>query len=184
MISRSSKVLLLCLFPFTSALAILDCPPEYSNLECLIYKETNRLRIENRLQPLQHSDECTEASIYHAQRMHETGVYAHNIEGDLTFPERMSRYQVRGNRMAENIHNRRLDRFTSDEEAAHTIVLDWYNSQGHRRNMLNREFQSIGIATYGDFQVQCFTTHATEQAPKVEFPRRSFGDFFREISPF
>lgn len=175
------------LAPTTYASAsVFECSSGMSDIECQIYLETNRVRAENRRSKLLISQECTDASVYHAIQMDKTGVYAHNIEGDLNFGERMEHFNVPGARMAENLHNRRMYRFSSNEQAAKEIVQDWYDSTGHRKNLLNRNFKSIGIAVIGDFQVQCFTDYAdSEQLQLAEeqeqSERRTLRDLFDEI---
>jgi uncharacterized protein YkwD len=155
-----SLVVLMFTAPSVFASDLYECAPSMSDIECLIYKETNRVRVTNGESKLLISPECTEAAIYHAESMEESGVYAHEIKGYKNFGQRMDSFRVRGSRMAENIHHRAMAHFKSNEEAARIIVADWYNSKGHRKNMMNSSFKSIGISVVGDYQVQCFTDYA------------------------
>lgn len=152
------------LFLFSTADAsVFDCHPSLNELECLIYQETNQLRLNEGLHRLVFSEQCQEAAVYHAQRMSETGVYAHEIKGDMTFGERVEYFAVPGSRISENIHARKMREFSSVEQAAREIVQDWYDSRGHRRNMMNSSARAIGVAAFGDYQVQCFTDRADSQ---------------------
>ncbi len=158
-------------FNLFAATDLLPCPEVLNSLECKIYQETNLTRTEHGLNQLEILSECQEAAAYHVESMVESGVYAHEIRGYKSFPERMNSFRVPGRRMAENIHHRLLAHFSDEDEAAREIVLDWYNSKGHRKNMMNKDFNSMGIAAFGDYQVQCFSdasTGAVKKAPKSE----------------
>lgn len=167
--------------------AAFDCSAEMSELECKIYQETNLVRETHGEAKLLISPECTQAAIYHAESMEESGVYGHEIKGYKSFPERMNSFRVRGSRMAENIHHRALAHFSTLDEAAREIVSDWYESKGHRKNMMNKNFKAIGVAVVGDYQVQCFTDYA-DSSPKEQVPAQtesksegSLKDIFKKI---
>ncbi len=143
--------------------SVFECHESLNELECLIYQETNKLRLKEGLPRLVFSEQCQAAAAYHTQRMAETGVYAHEIKGDMTFGQRVEYFEVPGSRVSENIHARKMKEFSSVEEAASEIVNDWYESRGHRKNMLNSSARAIGIAAFKDYQVQCFTDRANPE---------------------
>lgn len=150
---------------------LLPCTEGLNSLECKIYQETNRTRLEHGLQQLEILEQCQQAAIYHTESMAESGVYAHEIRGYKSFPERMNSFRVPGKHLAENIHHRDTSRFKDEDEAAREIVADWYNSKGHRKNMMNRSFTSMGIAAFDDYQVQCFSDAAIHSSSAVEKPK-------------
>lgn len=177
--------ILIGILPLTFTLSAQECVSDMSELECKIFQETNRVRESHGAKRLSVSFECTEAARYHAESMEESGVYGHEIKGYKSFPERMNYFRVRGSRMAENIHHRVIAHFSSEDEAAREIVSDWYDSKGHRKNMMNKSFKSLGVAVVGDYQVQCFSDYADSSAVVAEPVKESEGgglkDFFGGI---
>ena len=168
-----------------AATELLPCNSEMSDLECKIYEQTNETRVSKGLGQLSISPECMAAATYHAESMQESGVYAHEIKGYKTFPQRMNSFKVPGMKMAENIHHRALAYFSSNDEAAKEIVGDWYDSKGHRKNMMNRSFKSMGVSVVGDYQVQCFSDYAKTPAKSEETRSETgggLGGFFGKLS--
>ena len=167
--------------------ASFECTEGMNELECKIFHETNRVRAQHGEKLLAVSPECTKAAIYHAESMEESGVYAHEIKGYKNFGERMNSFRVPGMRMAENIHHRVIAHFANLDEAAQVIVGDWYDSKGHRKNMMNSGFKGIGVAVVGDYQVQCFTDYiapgsaSAQDDQEAEGEKPSLKDFFGKI---
>lgn len=170
-------------FNLLAETTLLSCPEDLNSLECKLYQETNRTRVEHGLSQLEILPECQEAAIYHAESMVESGVYAHEIRGYKSFPQRMNSFKVPGSRMAENIHHRIISTFKDEDEAAVEVVSDWYDSKGHRKNMMNRAFKSMGIAAFGDYQVQCFSdaSVASAQGKKEESKSEEGGNPLKGI---
>ncbi len=94
----------------------------------------------------------------------------------------MNSFHVPGRHLAENIHHREIARFATLDEAAREVVIDWYNSKGHRKNMMNRSFKSMGIAAFDDYQVQCFSDASSGSESRETAPKNPFKGIFGGLS--
>src|SRR5690606_30299855 len=100
------------------------------------------------------SQQCQLMAQAHAEDMAENDFFSHTSPKEGGFSERVKRFGLNG-RSAENIaRGTQLD-------AERAIIL-WMNSQGHRKNILNPAYVSlgVGVAIGGDqaYFVQCFNS--------------------------
>lgn len=88
-----------------------------------VYELTNKERQARGLPPLQLSRRLVESARRQASWMAKTGVFRHGNSG-----------------YAENI--------AMGQPNGLSVVRDWMNSSGHKRNMMNRSYGAIGIGAY------------------------------------
>jgi uncharacterized protein YkwD len=89
----------------------------------------------------------TEAAQQHAEDMAAEGYFSHTAEDGRTFDARIrdSGYRSPG---GENI--------ARGQRSASEVVGDWMDSAGHRRNILDCTFKTIGVGISGSYWVQDF----------------------------
>ena len=101
---------------------------------------TNVLRIERRL---------TSAALDHARFLAEGGFLSHGGRHDSTPASRAEAVGYNWSRVGENV----LARTTADADEAY---LQWWNSEGHRINLLEPAFIDCGLARAYGARVDCW----------------------------
>jgi uncharacterized protein YkwD len=116
-----------------------DARAAYEATLCLL----NRERAAHGLRPLRESDPLDRAASGHSKDMVRRRFFDHTAPGNVSFIERIrrARYSPRGSwAVAENIA------WGSGQLAQPLhIVQSWMRSPGHRANILDGRFRSIGI---------------------------------------
>jgi uncharacterized protein YkwD len=121
--------------------------PNFSNLkaeELKMVQLTNQLRVQLGLVPLQQDDRLQDAAKKHSQQLNQIGKLTHQgMDADgMTPMQRMMRAGVTEAVLyGENIA-------CGDESAKGTFSL-WVHSAGHLANLLNPDFNRIGISRLG-----------------------------------
>ena len=119
---------------------------DHNAIELAVVKLTNAERAKAGLDPLRHSERVSEIARAHSMDMAQTGIYAHNINGqDPSDRARRAGYPCG---LAENIHKRPRLGFSNAEDMAGKLVEDWMDSPGHKRNILDSEYQRIGVGVF------------------------------------
>lgn len=114
---------------------------------------TNQYRAAAQCQPLKISAQLTSAASAHSQDMAGNNFFSHTgSDGSLPW-DRIKRTGYTYSSAGENI--------AAGYYTAESVVQGWYNSPGHRANMLNCNYTEIGIAyanggTYGRYWTQVF----------------------------
>lgn len=119
-----------------------------SSEEIEMFKATNQQRLVQGLGPLEVSSTCVRAAQEHAFDMVRRGYFSHDSPNE-SFSQRMNRYGLLGTYVGENI--------ARGSEDVSTILNMWMNSSGHRANILNAQYRSLGIGKFQDHWVQCFS---------------------------
>lgn len=123
-----------------------------SHEEKLLLDSANRERVSAGLQPLKWDGALAAAAFRHAEVMAHEHLLSHQYPGEAPLAVRAAQAGARFASIAENI--------ALGPNAAE-IHDGWMHSPGHRRNILNGELTSIGIATLkgsdGLFAVQDFS---------------------------
>ncbi len=149
--------------------------PDHYLLSISIYHATNQLRQKKGLQPLQPMRILYDAGMYHLKAMKQFHFFAH--ENPINKKERTlyQRVKNRGgafNMVGENLaqvlpmrsNGKYLIQYDGERyvyfdrrgrqlqllsygELGQYIVDQWYESSGHRKNLLNPDYKYIGIAT-------------------------------------
>ena len=106
--------------------------------ERLIFHATNAVRAINGLAPLKYSQEASESARLHCEDMAKREYFAHDTPEGKTCAERMSRQGIKYTVCGENLGAGYMGAFD--------LVDGWYNSHGHRINMLADDYKYIGVA--------------------------------------
>ncbi|MCC6314737.1 MAG: CAP domain-containing protein [Thermomicrobiales bacterium] len=105
--------------------------------ECKFLRQVNGYRKKRKLPALQLSASLGAAAEHHSADMARRDYFSHNLKGNVSWKQNIRKFGYKGNPVGENIAAG-----MADSAAA---FKSWKKSAGHRRNMLNRGFRSIGI---------------------------------------
>lgn len=97
---------------------------------------TNLERRRRKVRPLKLSPALTTAAQAHADDMSARDYFAHDSKGGPTWDRRLRARRPHGP-IGENIAYGQL--------SPRQVVRDWMNSPGHRRNILDGDFDRIGV---------------------------------------
>ncbi len=116
---------------------------------------TNQYRVAAGCAPLTVSPQLTAAAAAHSQDMATNNFFSHTGSDGSTPWQRIRRTGYSYSTAAENI--------AAGYRTAEQVVQGWYNSDGHRSNMLNCNLREIGVAyadggSYGRYWTQVFAT--------------------------
>ena len=89
------------------------------------------------LSPLEWNDQLAKAAQAHSRKLAGHGDLSHQFPGEPELTERVSATGARFNALAENVAA------AGDPEEAHLALM---NSPGHRANILNPEYNAVGVA--------------------------------------
>lgn len=128
--------LALCL-PFGAAAATCQTPANIASLRAEVIGLANSQRKAKGLQPLSEHPALTEAAQSHACDNAATLRMSHEGSDGSTLPARMDRAGYGFREVAENVATGYFD--------APSVMSGWMASKGHRRNILGRGLQDIGI---------------------------------------
>jgi len=149
-------------------------------IELLVHKFTNEQRVMNGLEPVKFDFEISDIARLHSTDMSNQNYFAHeNLDGlDASGRARDTGYRCFkwiGNSyylgLSENIFRGNLYEsmrllggvpvsydWLSNEEIAHITVDGWMNSEGHRKNILNSNFDREGIGVFIDSEDRVYVT--------------------------
>lgn len=110
----------------------------------LCFYSTNALRAMNNLDPLSYSEKATQSSYKYAVLMAKKNHYAHSGPDGSTPGSRMRAEGISSWMYGENIAKMNYsDTFLDGSGFKFTSL--WYNSPGHRANMLSSSYGSLGV---------------------------------------
>ena len=149
-------------------------------IELLVHKFTNEQRVMNGLEPVKFDFKISDIARLHSTDMSNQNYFAHeNLDGlDASDRARDAGYRCFkwiGNSyylgLSENIFRGNLYEsmrllggvpvsydWLSNEEIAHITVDGWMNSEGHRKNILNSNFDREGIGVFIDSKDRVYVT--------------------------
>lgn len=149
-------------------------------IELLVHKFTNEQRVMNGLEPVKFDFEISDIARLHSVDMSDQNYFAHeNLDGlDASDRARDAGYRCFkwiGNSyylgLSENIFRGNLYEsmqllggvpvsydWLNNEEIAHITVDGWMNSEGHRKNILNSNFDREGIGVFIDSEDRVYVT--------------------------
>ena len=111
--------------------------------ERLIFYTTNAVRAINRLYPLEYSATASDCVREHCADMSEKDYFSHDSKNGMTSAQRMKKSGIDYTICGENL--------AAGYEDAFGMVDGWYNSSGHRKNLLDSEFLYLGVGVvYGN----------------------------------
>jgi uncharacterized protein YkwD len=119
-------------------------PDRVAEIEWHILFLTNQQRIWRRLPPLESSAALARIARSHSQDMLARGFFDHRTPEGIGSAERIARQGLKIATSAENIFLMKAG--TSDAaELASVMVSGWMSAKGHRQNILDPAFRSLGV---------------------------------------
>lgn len=129
------------------------CSQLYDDRVCEVIRLTNEERANEGLAALGVDVNCSNLAEAHSEDMAANGFFSHTSPTYGTFNVRADRFNL-GGFSGENIAAG--TRLTPEQ-----VVENWMNSPGHRANILNRNYNRIGVGIGLEertfFYTQCFT---------------------------
>ncbi|MBE6821400.1 MAG: CAP domain-containing protein [Ruminococcaceae bacterium] len=114
-------------------------PSELENLdgqERLIFHITNAIRAINGIPALEYSHKAADCVRKHCKDMSARNYFSHDTPEGVTSAQRLKNGGVEYTKCGENLAAGRQDAFG--------LAHGWYNSSGHRNNMLEKDFNYLG----------------------------------------
>lgn len=178
---------------------------DFPLLHAAVFYETNRIRKLHQLPEFHHSNALEQAAREHSLDMVNHNFFSHTspVKGKTTLTERAAAVGIRDCALAENIHERWGLEFAENQPVyppvhgqnyfsykymgeaipnhtyqslAKAVVKSWYESAGHRQNMLNPELKYLGVGA-AHFKNSAFYNidyfRFTQVFSSADVPRRS-----------
>lgn len=120
----------------------------YSEYVTKVIELTNVERAKYNLKPLKLSDSLCKSAQEHADDMYTNNYFSHVSQDGRTMSDRIEKYTSSYGYKGENIA---LGYSTPEE-----VVKGWVNSEGHRANLLNKNYTDIGVGYNNGYWVQNF----------------------------
>ena len=120
----------------------------YSEYVEKVIELTNIERTKYNLQPLKLSDSLCKSAQEHADDMYTNNYFSHVSQDGRTMSDRIEKYTSSYGYKGENIA---LGYSTPEE-----VVKGWMSSEGHRNNILNKNYTDIGVGYNNGYWVQNF----------------------------
>ncbi len=139
----------------------------------LLFAKLNYYRLSRGLPQLVWNETLEQSSLYHGQRMADTGEFAHELSDGVDLGQRVKRFGYVYTMCAENLAYYE-DPSLSIEQLAHVIDDGWIQSPGHHANLIcDGKEVGIGVVKIGwrYYAVQNFGTPLVPHLPRI-WPRR------------
>ena len=114
---------------------LIVCGFPINELEYHVFMDTNKQRVKYGLEELTWNEKLTRSAQQQSFRMSNLNKLSHDVGGNLINRINGYQYLTVGENIAWN--------YTEDE-----VVNGWMLSPGHRRNILNEDFDEIGVGVY------------------------------------
>ncbi len=121
---------------------------ENNGFEAEVLRLTNEFRAQNGLPALQLDDRLNTAAQKHSQYMAQTGQLSHTGQNGSDPGTRIKAEGVAFRTAGENA--------AMGQRTPAEVVQGWINSPGHRKNLLNPDYQFMGLGREGNFWTQKF----------------------------
>ncbi len=105
--------------------------------ERLIFHTTNALRAINGVSALEHSEKAADCVRRHCEDMSARDYFSHDTPEGVSSAQRMRNGGITYTTCGENL--------AAGYEDAFGMANGWYNSSGHRKNMLDGKFRYVGV---------------------------------------
>jgi uncharacterized protein YkwD len=131
-------------------------------VESLIFQESNEARQGKKLKAFGSEELLTKTARDHAQDMMKRNYLSHFSPEKKSVVDRLRKYQPKLERsVGENLHTISSANGLVDPQAiADQMMKDWMNSSSHRKNILSKNFEYLGVGCTSDgnqiFCVQVF----------------------------
>ncbi|WP_078596798.1 CAP domain-containing protein [Evansella clarkii] len=120
----------------------------HTQFEDQVVEIVNSHRANNGLSPLQHRADLKNVAHRKAEDMINSDYFSHNSPNYGSPFDMMRTYGISYSAAAENI--------AKGQTTPEQVMNSWMNSPGHRQNILNGQFDSIGVGFYQGAWVQLF----------------------------
>ena len=116
---------------------------DYELLNAAIFYSTNIQRVKNRRTPFKHSSSLERAAQGHSEDMVRYDFFSHtsSVRGKRSMSDRLALLGIKNCYMGENIALRSIS--SSYWDLALSLLDQWMNSSGHRKNILNSNYQYL-----------------------------------------
>lgn len=116
-------------------------PPQANIKADEIFELTNGERVKAGLKPLRRNEKLDQAALERAQKIIEFGEFSHEAtKSGVTYIDAIGQANYWNTTKGENLAE---GQFSSSQ-----VMVGWMGSNAHRENILNPQFQDIGVATY------------------------------------
>jgi uncharacterized protein YkwD len=135
------------------------------SLEQAVLANINALRRQHGLAPLRLSPALSAAARQHSNEMADRGYFSHDSANGSSFDRRIASFYPMGGRRYWSVGENLL--WSSPDVDAKGALDMWFNSPGHRKNMLTARWREIGLSavhvvsapgTYGSREVTIVTS--------------------------
>lgn len=109
---------------------------------------TNILRERNGLKAVSWDDSTAKVAYSHSKEMFEKEYFSHDSPTNGGLSDRLINGGVMFKVAGENIASQYVDSISA--------VIGWFNSQGHRKTLLNEDFTHLGVGVYEKYYTQNF----------------------------
>jgi len=113
-----------------------------------IIELTNQKRVEYGIQPLSLSFQLTQAANKKAKDMAKRNYWSHTTPEGKPFWAFVEENNYNWSHLGENL--------AADFDVAENAIDAWFNSPAHRKNILNAEYQDIGVGVYDNIVVAVY----------------------------
>lgn len=139
----------------------------WTEVEVLVIKYTNEERVERGLQPVDRDTELGAIASYHSEDMATKGYFAHDSPTGETVGDRYAQfgygcqvptgggYYATGSEniaqtwLHENVQtDSGSEYYSSENELARGLVMQWMNSPPHRENILTDHWRNLGVGVH------------------------------------
>jgi len=146
-VSRRTTLIGLCLLAISARPS--SSVPNIGQAEQQLLFLLNQSRSEQGLKPLELDERLTQAARKHSLEMAQRGALTHQFSGELSLRDRLAATSVAFDAVAENVAQ------SNSAQDAHT---EFMHSPGHRANILDAQYNAIGIAVAAGRNQQLYFT--------------------------
>jgi len=120
-------------------------------VEDLLFSETNQERASKKLQALSEEDILVKTARDHSKDMLKRNYFSHFSPEKKSVVDRYSKYDKPHRSLGENLHTITSGEGLKDPTAvASQMMDDWMHSSSHRKNILAKEYSSLGVGCASD----------------------------------
>lgn len=133
-------------------------PEQRLNFANEVFRLTNVERNKHGLRPFVRSLQLDQSARLHAQDMYERGFYSHQTpegESELQRIERTGYLNI-DTIGAAHWTTATAENIAKGQETPEEVVRDWMESPDHRKNILSKEYEDLGVGVHGEHWVQNF----------------------------
>ena len=133
-------------------------PEQRMNFANEVFRLTNVERNKNGLRPFVRNLKLDQAARLHAQDMYERGFYSHRTpegESELQRIERTGYLNI-DTIGAAHWTTATAENIAKGQQSPKEVVQDWMESPDHRKNILSKEYEDLGVGVHGEHWVQNF----------------------------